>query len=174
MRSKLRMFVYNIFFKQKTAYENDVCDWNSDVCSSDLSLTHRYPSPTLNILYPVLTNPTVPPPPPPVNLPRTSPTPRLTPLNHCAHPPLTSSASFSPPCSQARCGGRLGAPCLGVDRESEAGGEGGGVWVKEFGELTAASGQYVFYLCSMCHVSQYQIPVSLTRLLKVSRGHPIA
>ena len=25
-----------IFFKQKTAYEIDVCDWSSDVCSSDL------------------------------------------------------------------------------------------------------------------------------------------
>jgi len=24
------------FFKQKTAYEIDVCDWSSDVCSSDL------------------------------------------------------------------------------------------------------------------------------------------
>ena len=24
------------FFKQKTAYELDVCDWRSDVCSSDL------------------------------------------------------------------------------------------------------------------------------------------
>ena len=23
-------------FKQKTAYEIDVCDWSSDVCSSDL------------------------------------------------------------------------------------------------------------------------------------------
>ena len=25
------------FFKQKTAYEMDYCDWSSDVCSSDLS-----------------------------------------------------------------------------------------------------------------------------------------
>ena len=25
-----------IFFKQKTAYEIDHCDWSSDVCSSDL------------------------------------------------------------------------------------------------------------------------------------------
>jgi len=24
------------FFKQKTAYEISVCDWSSDVCSSDL------------------------------------------------------------------------------------------------------------------------------------------
>src|SRR6187549_4282432 len=27
------------FFKQKTAYEIGWCDWSSDVCSSDLSLT---------------------------------------------------------------------------------------------------------------------------------------
>ena len=27
------------FFKQKTAYEIYQCDWSSDVCSSDLSLT---------------------------------------------------------------------------------------------------------------------------------------
>ena len=26
------------FFKQKTAYEISVCDWSSDVCSSDLGL----------------------------------------------------------------------------------------------------------------------------------------
>jgi len=26
------------FFKQKTAYDIDVCDWSSDVCSSDLAL----------------------------------------------------------------------------------------------------------------------------------------
>ena len=25
------------FFKQKTAYECDCCDWSSDVCSSDLA-----------------------------------------------------------------------------------------------------------------------------------------
>ena len=25
-----------IFFKQKTAYEMSLCDWSSDVCSSDL------------------------------------------------------------------------------------------------------------------------------------------
>src|SRR3546814_5256073 len=31
------MFVYCIFFfKQKTAYEMRISDWNSDVCSSDL------------------------------------------------------------------------------------------------------------------------------------------
>ena len=27
-----------IFFKQKTAYEMSLCDWSSDVCSSDLTL----------------------------------------------------------------------------------------------------------------------------------------
>ena len=27
-----------IFFKQKTAYEMSLCDWSSDVCSSDLVL----------------------------------------------------------------------------------------------------------------------------------------
>ena len=26
------------FFKQKTAYEIDHCDWSSDVCSSDLPI----------------------------------------------------------------------------------------------------------------------------------------
>ena len=30
--SKLKFF----FFKQKTAYEIAICDWSSDVCSSDL------------------------------------------------------------------------------------------------------------------------------------------
>jgi len=30
------MYVFFFFFKQKTAYEIDVCDWSSDVCSSDL------------------------------------------------------------------------------------------------------------------------------------------
>ena len=25
------------FFKQKTEYEIDVCDWSTDVCSSDLN-----------------------------------------------------------------------------------------------------------------------------------------
>jgi len=29
------------FFKQKTAYEMPMCDWSSDVCSSDLLLAHR-------------------------------------------------------------------------------------------------------------------------------------
>src|SRR3546814_3851297 len=28
--------VYVFFFKQKTAYEMRICDWSSDVCSSDL------------------------------------------------------------------------------------------------------------------------------------------
>src|SRR3546814_3502542 len=30
--------VYVFFFKQKTAYEMDVSDWSSDVCSSDLDV----------------------------------------------------------------------------------------------------------------------------------------
>src|SRR3546814_9713329 len=30
------MYVYFFFFKQKTAYEMRISDWNSDVCSSDL------------------------------------------------------------------------------------------------------------------------------------------
>src|SRR3546814_8917895 len=29
------------FFKQKTAYEMRISDWNSDVCSSDLALAER-------------------------------------------------------------------------------------------------------------------------------------
>src|SRR5881296_3657722 len=29
------------FFKQKTAYEMLLCDWSSDVCSSDLKLTNN-------------------------------------------------------------------------------------------------------------------------------------
>src|SRR3546814_1403435 len=36
------------FFKQKTAYEMRISDWNSDVCSSDLSLRasrRPYPAP---------------------------------------------------------------------------------------------------------------------------------
>src|SRR3546814_2681109 len=32
------MFV--LFFKQKTAYEMRISDWSSDVCSSDLLVTH--------------------------------------------------------------------------------------------------------------------------------------
>src|SRR5213080_4901592 len=28
-----------VFFKQKTAYDIPLCDWSSDVCSSDLGLT---------------------------------------------------------------------------------------------------------------------------------------
>src|SRR3546814_5232676 len=30
------VFVYIVFFKQKTAYEMRISDWSSDVCSSDL------------------------------------------------------------------------------------------------------------------------------------------
>jgi len=30
-------YFFFFFFKQKTAYEISVCDWSSDVCSSDLS-----------------------------------------------------------------------------------------------------------------------------------------
>src|SRR3546814_6112902 len=30
------MFWFVFFFKQKTAYERRICDWSSDVCSSDL------------------------------------------------------------------------------------------------------------------------------------------
>src|SRR3546814_10744151 len=30
------MFVFLLFFKQKTAYEMRISDWSSDVCSSDL------------------------------------------------------------------------------------------------------------------------------------------
>ena len=32
-----RRIIKKIFFKQKTAYEIQSCDWSSDVCSSDLS-----------------------------------------------------------------------------------------------------------------------------------------
>src|SRR3546814_12767943 len=32
------------FFKQKTAYEMRICDWSSDVCSSDLSSVSRSPA----------------------------------------------------------------------------------------------------------------------------------
>ena len=31
-----RRIIKKIFFKQKTAYEIQSCDWSSDVCSSDL------------------------------------------------------------------------------------------------------------------------------------------
>src|SRR3546814_4037939 len=32
--------VFFFFFKQKTAYELRISDWSSDVCSSDLALSH--------------------------------------------------------------------------------------------------------------------------------------
>src|SRR3546814_1096613 len=38
-RANYRSTLYDImifFFKQKTAYEGRICDWSSDVCSSDL------------------------------------------------------------------------------------------------------------------------------------------
>ena len=35
-----RYCFFFFFFKQKTAYEIYQCDWSSDVCSSDLLLTH--------------------------------------------------------------------------------------------------------------------------------------
>src|ERR1051326_9334561 len=35
--SKTRAVLFFFFFKQKTAYEINECDWSSDVCSSDLS-----------------------------------------------------------------------------------------------------------------------------------------
>src|SRR3546814_4791744 len=31
------LFFFFFFFKQKTAYEMRICDWSSDVCSSDLN-----------------------------------------------------------------------------------------------------------------------------------------
>src|SRR6186713_1811374 len=32
------LFIFFFFFKQKTAYEIPLCDWSSDVCSSDLDV----------------------------------------------------------------------------------------------------------------------------------------
>src|SRR3546814_7166227 len=32
------MYMYFVFFKQKTAYEMRISDWSSDVCSSDLGV----------------------------------------------------------------------------------------------------------------------------------------
>src|SRR3546814_15579131 len=43
------MYLYVVFFKQKTAYEMRISDWSSDVCSSDLSLDE-----SLNTLSPSL------------------------------------------------------------------------------------------------------------------------
>src|SRR5213080_5343876 len=34
-------FIFFFFFKQKTAYEIPLCDWSSDVCSSDLARVDR-------------------------------------------------------------------------------------------------------------------------------------
>src|ERR1051326_8504666 len=36
--TRAKLFCFSFFFKQKTAYEIKECDWNSDVCSSDLSV----------------------------------------------------------------------------------------------------------------------------------------
>ena len=37
IKDKLLAFWNKYTTKQKTAYEIDVCDWSSDVCSSDLN-----------------------------------------------------------------------------------------------------------------------------------------
>src|SRR3546814_5148649 len=39
------IFVIFFFFKQKTAYEMRISDWSSDVCSSDLVLSHPLTAP---------------------------------------------------------------------------------------------------------------------------------
>src|SRR3546814_3371427 len=40
--ASLRLFFCFVFlFKQKTAYEMRISDWSSDVCSSDLMVTHN-------------------------------------------------------------------------------------------------------------------------------------
>src|SRR3546814_9202973 len=44
------MFVLFFVFKQKTAYEMRISDWSSDVCSSDLTRTTRWP-PTTSLGY---------------------------------------------------------------------------------------------------------------------------
>src|SRR3546814_10357387 len=36
MNSCLSVWLFFVFFKQKTAYEMRISDWSSDVCSSDL------------------------------------------------------------------------------------------------------------------------------------------
>src|SRR3546814_17245980 len=36
--------LFFFFFKQKTAYELRISDWSSDVCSSDLYVSHRPPT----------------------------------------------------------------------------------------------------------------------------------
>jgi len=43
------MWFFFFFFKQKTAYEISVCDWSSDVCSSDLTIArHRHVTRSVN------------------------------------------------------------------------------------------------------------------------------
>src|SRR3546814_17717833 len=39
----LFVFLFFVFFKQKTAYEMRISDWSSDVCSSDLRAIRRWP-----------------------------------------------------------------------------------------------------------------------------------
>src|SRR3546814_5213449 len=34
------VYTFIFFFKQKTAYEMRISDWSSDVCSSDLKISH--------------------------------------------------------------------------------------------------------------------------------------
>jgi len=36
------LYLFFFFFKQKTAYEMPMCDWSSDVCSSDLPSDFDY------------------------------------------------------------------------------------------------------------------------------------
>src|SRR3546814_8183599 len=43
------IFCCVFFFKQKTAYEMRISDWSSDVCSSDLALRPRSPSPRSSV-----------------------------------------------------------------------------------------------------------------------------
>ena len=37
----LRIIIIIFFFKQKKAYEFDVCDWSSDGCSSDVKVPKK-------------------------------------------------------------------------------------------------------------------------------------
>ncbi len=41
------ILVVFFFFKQKTAYEIKECDWSSDVCSSDLTMSPWHVQPRL-------------------------------------------------------------------------------------------------------------------------------
>src|SRR3546814_8967740 len=42
-------FAIFFFFKQKTAYEMRICDWSSDVCSSDLHHPQQLPLQTRHL-----------------------------------------------------------------------------------------------------------------------------